>query len=84
KIKPRYLGPYIVVRQTKGESYVVRELSGAVSRRGIAAFRLIPYVRRTADLSDLSIPPNPPVNSESNSDASISTQSNTDSDSDSD
>ncbi len=46
KTKPRYLGPYVIVRRTKGGSYVIRELSGAISRRGIAAFRIIPYIVR--------------------------------------
>ncbi len=46
KTKPRYLGPYVIVRRTRGGSYVIRELSGAISRRGIAAFRLIPYIAR--------------------------------------
>lgn len=46
KTKPRYLGPYSVVRRTEGGSYVLRELDGVVSRRGIAAFRLLPYISR--------------------------------------
>jgi hypothetical protein len=46
KSKPRYLGPYRIVRQTKGGSYVLQELDGAVSRRGVAGFRIIPYVPR--------------------------------------
>ena len=49
KHKPRYIGPYEVVRQTKGGSYVLRELDGTVSRRGIARFRLIPYIARNKD-----------------------------------
>ena len=46
KTKPRYLGPFQVVRQTEGGSYVLKEMDGTVSRRGIAAFRLIPYRNR--------------------------------------
>ena len=46
KSKPRYLGPYQIVRQTRGGSYVLQELDGAISRRGIARFRLVPYVPR--------------------------------------
>lgn len=46
KTRPRYLGPYQVVRRTKGGSYILKELDGAVFRQGIAAFRLIPYVTR--------------------------------------
>jgi transposase InsO family protein len=46
KTKPRYLGPYEVVRRTKGGSYVLKELDGTLSRRGVAAFRLLPYHSR--------------------------------------
>src|SRR3984957_2910786 len=46
KSKPRYLGPYEIVRQTKGGSYIIKELDGAISRRGVAQFRIIPYVAR--------------------------------------
>lgn len=46
KHKPRYLGPFEVVRRTKGGSYVVKELDGSISRRGIAASRLLPYYVR--------------------------------------
>lgn len=46
KHKPRYLGPFQIVRRTKGGSYVLKELDGTVSRRGVARFRLLPYVPR--------------------------------------
>ena len=46
KHKPRYLGPFQIVRRTKGGSYVLKELDGTVSRRGVAHFRLLPYVPR--------------------------------------
>ena len=46
KIVSRYMGPYEVVRQTKGGSYVLAELSGAPLRSSVAAFRLIPYIER--------------------------------------
>ena len=46
KSKPRYLGPYQIVRQTRGGSYILQELDGAVSRRGVARFRLLPYISR--------------------------------------
>lgn len=46
KSKPRYLGPFEVVRQTKGGSYVLQELDGTIGRRGIAAFRIMPYISR--------------------------------------
>ena len=46
KSKPRYLGPYEVVRRTQGGSYVLKEMDGTISARGVAAFRLIPYYAR--------------------------------------
>ena len=46
KSKPRYLGPFEVVRQTKGGSYVVRELDGSTRSQGVAAFRMLPYYSR--------------------------------------
>ena len=47
KSKSRYMGPVVVVRRTKGSSYVVAELDGAQWRHHVAAFRLIPYFPRT-------------------------------------
>ena len=47
KYSPRYLGPYEVVRRTKGGSYVLKELDGTIMRQGVAAIRLLPYVSRT-------------------------------------
>ena len=46
KAKPRYLGPYKVVRQTLGSSYVLEELNGATLARLVAAFHVIPYFTR--------------------------------------
>ena len=46
KTKPRYLGPYEVVRRTTGGSYVLQELDGTMLIEGAAAFRLLPYVSR--------------------------------------
>ena len=51
KVKPRYLGPYKVVRRTKGGSYVLEEMDGTVQRSGVAAFRLIPYINRLDELN---------------------------------
>lgn len=46
KSKPRYLGPYQVYRHTRGGSYVLQELDGAIWRQPVAAFRLLPYISR--------------------------------------
>lgn len=46
KHKPRYLGPFEVERQTRGGSYVLKELDGTIWRQGVAAFRLVPYISR--------------------------------------
>lgn len=46
KSKPRYLGPFIVARKTKRNSYILQELDGTYMRRNTAAFRLAPYIAR--------------------------------------
>ena len=48
KMKPRYLGPFVVVTRNRGGAYVLAELNGAVFDRPVAAFRLIPYLPREA------------------------------------
>jgi len=47
KTKPRYNGPVVVVRKTKGMSYIVSELDGTIFKLRVAGFRLIPYLART-------------------------------------
>ena len=46
KMKPRYLDPFEVLRCTQGRSYILKEMDGTVSRRGVAAFRRLPYHAR--------------------------------------
>jgi hypothetical protein len=46
KTKPRYLGPMVVVRHTKGGSYILAELDGTISKLRFAAFHVIPYIAR--------------------------------------
>jgi len=46
KTQCRYMGPYKVVRRTKGRSYILEELDGSELRTSVAAFRLIPYLKR--------------------------------------
>ena len=40
------MGPYCVVKETRGKAYVLEELNGNMLQTMVAAFRLIPYVKR--------------------------------------
>jgi hypothetical protein len=46
KTADRYMGPYRIVRQTTGGSYILAEMDGSLLRHHVAAYRLIPYIQR--------------------------------------
>lgn len=46
KMRPRYLGPLIVVARNRGGAYVLAELDGTVLDRPVAAFRVLKYMAR--------------------------------------
>ncbi|OJT03926.1 hypothetical protein TRAPUB_5379 [Trametes pubescens] len=57
KMRPRYLGPYVVLSRNRGGAYLLCEVDGSVLDRPVAAFRLLPYLaRRAIDLSWLDDP----------------------------
>jgi hypothetical protein len=54
KMRPRYLGPLIVIERNYGGAYVLCELDGSVLHRPVAAFRILPYLARKS----ITLPPN--------------------------
>jgi hypothetical protein len=47
KYKPRYLGPFVVIRKNQGGAYKLAEMDGAVSKLRFSAERLMPYFLRS-------------------------------------
>jgi hypothetical protein len=54
KMRPRYLGPLIVIERNYGGAYILCELDGTVFHRPVAAFRLLPYLAQKS----IPLPPN--------------------------
>ena len=53
-MRPRYLGPLIVIARNCGGAYLLCELDGTVFDRPVAAFRVVPYFAR----KDIPLPEN--------------------------
>ena len=53
KMKARYLGPMVVIRHTKGGSYVIVELNSMLWQQKVGAFCCVPYfVHKSIELPE--------------------------------
>lgn len=53
----RYIGPFVIVRQTRNGAWVIKDPDGVVHRRAVAAYRIVPYIARDKRiLSELAEP----------------------------
>jgi hypothetical protein len=43
KMRPQYLGPYIVISRNTGGAYILTEIDDTVLKNTISTFRVIPY-----------------------------------------
>ncbi|KNZ74000.1 hypothetical protein J132_08654 [Termitomyces sp. J132] len=46
KMKPRYLGPLVVISHNHGDAYILCKLDGSVLHCPVATFQLVPYFGR--------------------------------------
>jgi len=46
KMKPRYLGPMVVIRCLRERAFILAKLDKAVWQNKVAAFRVVPYLAR--------------------------------------